>query len=140
MKHNTVKVKEHYNWPVTILLIIGIVVVILLPLYMALMIAIKDPSDMNNILAFPKKIRLQNFADAWVMTDFPRKFFNTAYYCDQPDFHPDHKLLCSLCNYKKPQEEQILLRYVLLFYQCHVYSLPGNYAAIGCAGKYLPSG
>ena len=54
MKHNTVKVKEHYNWPVTILLIIGIVVVILLPLYMALMIAIKDPSDMNNILAFPK--------------------------------------------------------------------------------------
>ena len=79
MKHNTVKVKERYNWPVTILLIIGIVVVILLPLYMALMIAIKDPSDMNNILAFPKKIRLQNFADAWVMTDFPRKFFNTAF-------------------------------------------------------------
>ena len=74
MKHNTVKVKEHYNWPVTILLIIGIVVVILLPLYMALMIAIKDPSDMNNILALPKKIRLQNFVDAWVMTDFPRKF------------------------------------------------------------------
>ena len=34
---------------------------------------------MNNILAFPKKIRLQNFADAWVMTDFPRKFFNTAF-------------------------------------------------------------
>lgn len=79
MKHDTVKVKERYNWPVTILLIIGIVVVILLPLYMALMIAIKDPSDMNNILAFPKKIRLQNFADAWVMTDFPRKFFNTAF-------------------------------------------------------------
>ena len=79
MKHDTVKVKERYNWPVTILLIIGIVVVILLPLYMALMIAIKDPSDMNNILAFPKKIRLQNFVDAWVMTDFPRKFFNTAF-------------------------------------------------------------
>ena len=55
MKHNTVKVKEHYNWPVTILLIIGIVVVILLPLYMALMIAIKDPSDMNNIWHFQRK-------------------------------------------------------------------------------------
>ena len=40
MKQNTVKVKERYNWPVTILLIIGIVLVILLPLYMALMIAI----------------------------------------------------------------------------------------------------
>ena len=79
MKQNTVKVKERYNWPVTILLIIGIVLVILLPLYMALMIAIKDPTDMNNILALPKKIRLQNFADAWVMTNFPRKFLNTAF-------------------------------------------------------------
>ena len=77
MKQNTVKVKERYNWPVTILLIIGIVLVILLPLYMALMIAIKDPTDMNNILALPRKIRLQNFADAWVMTNFPRKFLNT---------------------------------------------------------------
>ena len=54
MKQNTVKVKERYNWPVTILLIIGIVLVILLPLYMALMIAIKDPTDMNNILALIK--------------------------------------------------------------------------------------
>ena len=80
MKQNTVKVKERYNWPVTILLIIGIVLVILLPLYMALMIAIKDPTDMNNILALPKKIRLQNFADAWVMTNFPRKFFSLMYY------------------------------------------------------------
>ena len=79
MKQNTVKVKERYNWPVTILLIIGIVLVILLPLYMALMIAIKDPTDMNNILALPRKIRLQNFADAWVMTNFPQKFFNTAF-------------------------------------------------------------
>ena len=55
MKQNTVKVKERYNWPVTILLIIGIVLVILLPLYMALMIAIKDPTDMNNILALPRE-------------------------------------------------------------------------------------
>lgn len=49
------KVKERYNWPVTILLIIGIVLIILLPLYMALMIAIKDPSDMNNILVCTQK-------------------------------------------------------------------------------------
>lgn len=78
MKQGVAKVKERYNWPVTILLIIGIVLIILLPLYMALMIAIKDPSDMNNILALPRKLRLQNFADAWVMTNFPQKFFNTA--------------------------------------------------------------
>ena len=79
MKQGVAKVKERYNWPVTILLIIGIVLIILLPLYMALMIAIKDPSDMNNILALPRKLRLQNFADAWVMTNFPQKFFNTAF-------------------------------------------------------------
>lgn len=52
MKRRTANVKERYNWPVTILLIAGIVLIILLPLYMALMIAIKDPSDMNNILHF----------------------------------------------------------------------------------------
>ena len=54
MKQGVAKVKERYNWPVTILLIIGIVLIILLPLYMALMIAIKDPSDMNNVLAAQK--------------------------------------------------------------------------------------
>ena len=78
-KTEKVKMKEHYNWPVTILLILGIILVILLPLYMALMIAIKDPSDMNNVLAWPTKIRLQNFVDAWEMTEFPRKFANTAF-------------------------------------------------------------
>lgn len=76
---NKKKVKSKYNWPVTILLIIGILVFILLPLYMTLMIAIKDPSDMNNILALPKQIRLANFADAWEMTDFPLKFRNTLF-------------------------------------------------------------
>lgn len=75
----TIQKKERYNWPVTILLMIGIITVILLPLYMALMIAIKDPTDMNHVLALPKLLRLQNFVDAWKMTDFPRKFFNTAF-------------------------------------------------------------
>lgn len=79
MKSQTVRIKDRCNWPVTILLIAGIVLIILLPLYMALMIAIKDPSDMNNILALPTKLRLQNFVDAWNMTNFPRKFFNTAF-------------------------------------------------------------
>ena len=102
MKQNTVKVKERYNWPVTILLIIGIVLVILLPLYMALMIAIKDPTDMNNILALPKKIRLQNFADAWVMTNFPRKFLYSVYHSCESCFHTDHKLFCCLCHHKEP--------------------------------------
>ena len=46
---------------------------------MVLMFAIKDPSDMIYVLALPHKIRLQNFVDAWEMTDFPRKFMNTAF-------------------------------------------------------------
>lgn len=79
MKQNTVKVKERYNWPVTILLIIGIVLVILLPLYMALMIAIKDPTDMNNILVTAKENQTSELCRAWVMTNFPRKFLNTAF-------------------------------------------------------------
>lgn len=63
----------------TILLIALAVVFILGPLYIAVLIAIKDPSEMANVLSFPKKLRLQNFADAWVMTDYPRKFMNTLF-------------------------------------------------------------
>ena len=140
MKQGVAKVKERYNWPVTILLIIGIVLIILLPLYMALMIAIKDPSDMNNILALPRKLRLQNFVDAWVMTNFPQKFLHCIYYSDQPVLYIDHKLLCSVCNNQKQEKEQILFRYVLLLYQCYVYPVPGNHASIGCTGKCVPSG
>ena len=63
----------------TILLILLAVVFILGPLYIAVLIAVKDPSEMANVLSFPKKLRLQNFADAWVMTDYPRKFMNTLF-------------------------------------------------------------
>ena len=70
---------EKYNWPVTILLIIGAVCTILLPLYMTVIIAVKDPTDMQNVLALPQKLRLENFADAWQLTGFPRKFYNTVY-------------------------------------------------------------
>ncbi|MCP1109668.1 raffinose/stachyose/melibiose transport system permease protein [Lachnospiraceae bacterium PF1-21] len=73
------KVKEKYNWIVTILLIMGILFVILLPLYMTVMIAIRDPGDMHNVLALPKTLRLRNFIEAWEMTDFPVKFRNTAF-------------------------------------------------------------
>lgn len=73
------KRNARYNWPVTILLLAGIILLILLPLYMSVMIAIKRPEEMNHILALPHNPRFKNFADAWVMTDFPRKFANTAF-------------------------------------------------------------
>ena len=71
--------REKYNMPITIMLIAGMVITILLPLYMSVMIAIKVPTDMNNVLALPKQLRLMNFVDAWKMTEYPRKFFNTAF-------------------------------------------------------------
>ena len=42
-----VKVKERVNWPITILLILGLVTVIF-PLYLTVVIAFKKPSEMTN--------------------------------------------------------------------------------------------
>ena len=79
MGKNEKNVKEKYNWPMTILLMVLAAVFILGPLYIAIVIAIKDPSDMANVLAWPKTLRLQNFADAWRMTNYPQKFGNTLF-------------------------------------------------------------
>ena len=54
--------KHKSNILVTAMLFAGAGFVILLPLYMTVMIAIKDPSDMNQVLALPKKIRLLSVA------------------------------------------------------------------------------
>ena len=67
------------NWTVTVLLIIGAVLFIAGPLYLTLVIALKDPSDMVNVLAWPKAIRWENFSDAWRMTNYPQKFKNTLF-------------------------------------------------------------
>ncbi len=67
------KVSERVNWPVTILLILGCVT-IFFPLYMAVIIAFKQPSEMTNdvagALAFPSHWSLSNFAQAMEVTDF----------------------------------------------------------------------
>lgn len=67
------------NWPVTIFLIFLALVFIAGPIYMTIIIALKHPSDMVNVLSLPEKIRWQNFADAWEMTDYPQKFLNTFF-------------------------------------------------------------
>ena len=71
--------EKRVNWPTTIVLIIVAILIIALPLYITVVIAVKDPSDMNSVLSFPKKIRWQNFADAWEMTEYPQKFLNTLF-------------------------------------------------------------
>ena len=70
---NDVKVKERYNMPVTILLICGLITIIF-PLYMTIVIAFKQPSEMTNsiagILSLPKTWSFANFAEAIRVTDF----------------------------------------------------------------------
>ena len=68
-----VRDKKKYNWPVTILLIIGCVT-IFFPLYMAVVIAFKQPSEMTNdiagALSLPAQWSFSNFAEAMRVTDF----------------------------------------------------------------------
>lgn len=74
------KVKEKYNWPVTILLICGLITIIF-PLYMTVVIAFKQPSEMTNsisgILSLPKQWSLANFKEAMRVTDFWRSLLNS---------------------------------------------------------------
>lgn len=76
------RIKERVNWPVTILLIMGLITVIF-PLYMTLIIALKKPSEMTNsisgILAFPKHFSLENFTEAMRVTDFWHSLANSAF-------------------------------------------------------------
>ena len=68
-----VKVKEIVNWPVTILLILGLITIIF-PLYMTIVIAFKKPSEMTNsisgILSLPQSWSFDNFTEAMRVTDF----------------------------------------------------------------------
>ena len=67
------KEKQKTNRVLTIVLILGTVTVFF-PLYMAVIIAFKKPSEMTNdvagALAFPQKWSFENFAEAMRVTDF----------------------------------------------------------------------
>ena len=75
------KIKEKVNWPVTILLLIGLITV-LFPLYMTVVIAFKQPSEMTNsiagILSLPKHWSFSNFAQAIKVTDFWHSLLNSV--------------------------------------------------------------
>ncbi|MCD8149068.1 MAG: carbohydrate ABC transporter permease [Clostridiales bacterium] len=80
-KKDEIKVKEKVNWPVTILLIIGLVTVVF-PLYMTVVIAFKQPSEMTNsiagILSLPKTWSFSNFIEAIQVTDFWHSLLNSV--------------------------------------------------------------
>lgn len=66
--------KEKANLPLTLLLFLIAILFIFGPLYMTVVIALKSPQEMGNVLALPKSIQWSNFTKAWEMTDYPRKF------------------------------------------------------------------
>ncbi|MCI6868195.1 MAG: carbohydrate ABC transporter permease [Lachnospiraceae bacterium] len=80
VKENPVRDKKKFNWPITILLIIGCVT-IFFPLYMAVVIAFKQPSEMTNdiagALSLPAQWSLSNFQEAMRVTDFWHSFGNS---------------------------------------------------------------
>jgi raffinose/stachyose/melibiose transport system permease protein len=67
------KTTRKTNWPVMIFLILGLSTIIF-PLYMTIVIAFKQPSEMTNsisgILSLPKSWSLSNFKEAMEVTDF----------------------------------------------------------------------
>ncbi len=73
-------IKRKGNWPAMILLILGLSTIIF-PLYMTIIIAFKQPSEMTNsiggILALPKVWNLDNFKEAMRVTDFWRSLRNS---------------------------------------------------------------
>ena len=74
------KETQKTNWILTIILIIGTITVFF-PLYMAIIIAFKQPSEMTNdvagALAFPSRWSLENFRQAMEVTDFWRSLGNS---------------------------------------------------------------
>ncbi|MDE5893953.1 MAG: carbohydrate ABC transporter permease [Acetatifactor sp.] len=68
------------NWVLTIVLILGTLTVFF-PLYMAFIIAFKQPSEMTNdvagALAFPSRWSMDNFRQAMEVTDFWRSLGNS---------------------------------------------------------------
>ena len=73
MNVTKVRKKEKVNWTITMLLILGCVTVFF-PLYMAVMIAFKSPTEMTNdiagALSFPQRWSFDNFVEAMRVTDF----------------------------------------------------------------------
>lgn len=74
-----IKQREKTNWAATIILTLVAVLLIFGPLYLTVVIAIKSPSEMANVLALPTHIAWENFTEAWRMTEYPRKLANTVF-------------------------------------------------------------
>ena len=70
------------NWPAEVLLILGLITIIF-PLYMTVVIAFKQPSEMTNsisgLLSLPKSWSFANFKEAMEVTDFWNSLGNSLF-------------------------------------------------------------
>ncbi|SDG72136.1 carbohydrate ABC transporter permease [Microbacterium pygmaeum] len=68
------------NWWATALIAVCSLTV-LVPLYLAIVVALKTPEQLTQGTGFelPNPIRWENFADAWTRTSFPQALANTAF-------------------------------------------------------------
>lgn len=68
------------NWWATALIAVCSLTV-LIPLYLAVVVALKTPEQLTAGTGFelPNPIRWENFADAWTRTSFPQALANTAF-------------------------------------------------------------
>lgn len=72
-----ITVKKKVNWLGTIFIFISSFL-ILIPLYMAVMVAVKNaPETAESLWAFPKTIHWENFTNAIIMTNFFNAFKNS---------------------------------------------------------------
>ena len=86
----------------TILLILLAVVFILGPLYIAVLIAVKDPSEMANVLSFPKKTPPAELRRRLGDDGLSEKVYeHSVYHGYQSGIYHSHKLYGSLCYYKE---------------------------------------
>ncbi|WP_235941261.1 carbohydrate ABC transporter permease [Paenibacillus puerhi] len=70
--------REQTNWLVTLLIALGSIVVIL-PLYLTVMIAVKSPQELaESVFALPRVWQWSNFSEAIRMTNFFHVFRNSA--------------------------------------------------------------
>lgn len=70
--------RERTNWFATILLILGALFV-LVPLYLTITIALKDPQELaQSALGLPKTYHWGNFSEAMQVTNYWRSFTNSA--------------------------------------------------------------
>ena len=69
---------ERPSWPLTALLIV-LSLTIFLPLYFAVVTALKTPDPLSGTgFGLPTQVRWANFVDAWQLTNFPKAAFNSA--------------------------------------------------------------